>query len=135
MRNYFDRYFKRISIKDFSCLTNSLPLAIEHTDFGIRLSNPWRIVKMNIYVGNLSYNMTDEGLGKLFLEFGTVSVCKVITDRETGRSKGFGFVEMPNQEEGQEAIKQLDGKEIDGRNLKVNVAKPKEEKPRRKKRY
>lgn len=90
---------------------------------------------MNIYVGNLSYKMTDESLGRLFEEYGAVSVCKVITDRETGRSKGFGFVEMPNREEGEEAIKQLDGKEIDGRNLKVNVAKPKEEKPRRKKRY
>ncbi|MDO9577525.1 MAG: RNA-binding protein [Candidatus Cloacimonadales bacterium] len=90
---------------------------------------------MNIYVGNLSYKMTDEGLGKLFAEFGSVSESKVVTDRETRRSKGFGFVEMPNQEEGEEAIKQLDGKEIDGRNIKVNVAKPKEDKPRRKQRY
>jgi len=91
--------------------------------------------KMNIYVGNLSYNMTDEDLEKMFQEFGTVSEGKIITDRDTGRSKGFGFVEMPNQAEGDEAIKELDGKEIDGRNIKVNVAKPREDRPRRRERY
>jgi RNA recognition motif-containing protein len=90
---------------------------------------------MNIYVGNLSYRMTDEDLGKLFSTYGSVSESKVVMDRETGRSKGFGFVEMPNQSEGDEAIKQLDGKDIEGRNIKVNVAKPKEEKPRRSQRY
>ncbi|HMB20038.1 MAG TPA: RNA-binding protein [Spirochaetota bacterium] len=90
---------------------------------------------MNIYVGNLSYNMTDEDLEKMFQEFGTVSEGKIITDRDTGRSKGFGFVEMPNQAEGDEAIKELDGKEIDGRNIKVNVAKPREDRPRRRERY
>lgn len=91
--------------------------------------------KMNIYAGNLSYNMTDEDLEKMFQEFGTVSESKIITDRDTGRSKGFGFVEMPNQAEGDEAIKELDGKEIDGRSIKVNVAKPKEDRPRRRERY
>ncbi len=90
---------------------------------------------MNIYVGNLSYKMTDEDLEKLFKTFGSVSESKIVTDRESGRSKGFGFVEMPNQAEGDEAIRQLDGKEIDGRNIKVNVAKPKEDKPRRSQRY
>ena len=90
---------------------------------------------MNIYVGNLSYKMTDEDLGKLFNTFGSVSESKIVIDRETGRSKGFGFVEMPNQAEGDEAIKQLDGKEIEGRSIKVNVAKPKEDKPRRSQRY
>jgi len=90
---------------------------------------------MNIYVGNLSYKMTDEDLENLFADFGSVSESKVITDRETGRSKGFGFVEMPNQAEGEEAIDKLDGKEIEGRNIKVNVAKPKEDKPRRNQRY
>ena len=90
---------------------------------------------MKIYVGNLSYNMTDEDLGKLFNPFGSVSESKVITDRDSGRSKGFGFVEMPDQAEGEAAIKDLDGKEVDGRNLKVNVAKPKEDKPRRDRRY
>lgn len=86
---------------------------------------------MNIYVGNLSYRMRDEDLGKLFNTYGSVTESKVVIDRETGRSKGFGFVEMPNQSEGDEAIRQLDGKEIEGRNIKVNVAKPREERPRR----
>ena len=90
---------------------------------------------MNIYVGNLSYRMTDEDLEKLFSSYGSVSTSKIVIDRETGRSKGFGFVEMPNQSEGDEAIRQLDGKEVEGRNIKVNVAKPKEEKPRRSQRY
>jgi len=90
---------------------------------------------MKIYVGNLSYNMTDEEMEKLFTAFGAVTESKVIMDRESGRSKGFGFIEMTNQEEGEEAIKQLDGKEIDGRNIKVNVAKPKENKPPRRERY
>jgi len=90
---------------------------------------------MKIYVGNLSYKMTDEEMEKLFAAFGSVTESKVIMDRESGRSKGFGFIEMTNQEEGEEAIKQLDGKEIDGRNIKVNVAKPKENKPRRRERY
>jgi RNA recognition motif-containing protein len=89
---------------------------------------------MNIYVGNLSYKMTDEDLGKLFSTYGKVSESKVVVDNATGRSKGFGFVEMPNQSEGDQAIKQLDGKEIDGRNIKVNIAKPKVEKPRRRQR-
>ncbi len=90
---------------------------------------------MNIYVGNLSYNMRDEDLEKLFSAFGTVSESKIVIDRDTDRSKGFGFVEMPNQAEGDEAISQLDGKEIDGRAIKVNVAKPKVDKPRRNQRY
>ncbi len=90
---------------------------------------------MNIYVGNLSYKMTDEDLGKLFETFGSVTEGKIITDRDSGRSKGFGFIEMPDQAEGEEAIKQLDGKEIEGRNIKVNVAKPKEDRPRRNQRY
>ncbi|MBN1327648.1 MAG: RNA-binding protein [Candidatus Cloacimonetes bacterium] len=90
---------------------------------------------MNIYVGNLSYKMTDGDLEELFSAYGSVSECKIVIDRDSGRSKGFGFVEMPDQAEGEEAIKQLDGKEVDGRNLKVNVAKPKKDAPRRSRRY
>ncbi len=86
---------------------------------------------MNIYVGNVSYDLTEKGLEELFAEFGSVSAARIITDRMTGRSKGFGFVEMENKKEGEEAIKQLDGKEIDGRPLKVNEAKPREDRPRR----
>jgi RNA recognition motif-containing protein len=92
-------------------------------------------MKMNIYVGNLSYKMTDEDLRKLFSDFGTVGESKIVSDRDTGRSKGFGFVEMPNQAEGEEAIKQLNGKEIEGRSINVNIAKPREDKPRRTQRY
>jgi RNA recognition motif-containing protein len=85
---------------------------------------------MNIYVGNLSYSITEGRLVEIFGEFGSVTEGKIVIDRDTGRSKGFGFVEMSNQSEGEEAIKRLDGKEIDGRNLKVNEAKPKADRPR-----
>ena len=74
-------------------------------------------------------------MGKLFSNDGTVTESVIILDRETKRSKGFGFVDMPNQEEGEAAIEDLDGKEVEGRNLKVNVAKPREEKPRRAPRF
>lgn len=86
---------------------------------------------MNIYVGNLSYQMSESGINDVFAEFGAVDSVKIITDRDTGRSKGFGFVEMPNNEEAQAAVSALDGKEVDGRNLKVNEAKPREDRPRR----
>jgi len=85
---------------------------------------------MNIYVGNLSYGMTDADLEAVFAEFGDVTSCKIIMDRETGRSKGFGFVEMGTQDAGQAAIAELDGKDINGRNIKVNEARPREERPR-----
>lgn len=78
-----------------------------------------------IYVGNLSYDTTDEGLNKLFAEFGTVESAQVITDKFSGRSKGFGFVEMSSDSEATEAISKLDGKEVDGRAIKVNEARPK----------
>jgi len=80
---------------------------------------------MNIYVGNLSFDVDDEGLKSLFTEFGEVTSARVITDRETGRPRGFGFVEMPTQSEAEEAIKALNGKESNGRTLNVNEARPK----------
>lgn len=79
---------------------------------------------MNIYVGNLSYGVSDDQLREVFEAYGTVSSAKVITDRNSGRSKGFGFVEMDNKAEAEAAIEQLDGAEIDGRQVKVNEAKP-----------
>jgi RNA recognition motif-containing protein len=82
---------------------------------------------MKIYVGNLSYTTNDQGLNDLFAQFGEVTDAKVVIDRETRRSKGFGFVEMPDQSQGEEAIRQLDGRQVDGRNLRVNVAQPREE--------
>jgi RNA recognition motif-containing protein len=81
---------------------------------------------MKLYVGNLSFNTSNQDLTELFGTVGTVQSANVIEDRETGRSRGFGFVEMSSQSEGQDAIAQLNGKEVDGRSVKVNEAKPQE---------
>ncbi|MCB1151975.1 RNA-binding protein, partial [bacterium] len=78
----------------------------------------------NIYVGNLSYRMSDDELRNAFSPFGEVSSARIIMDRDTGRSKGFGFVEMPDDNQAQEAISKLDGSDLEGRTLKVNVARP-----------
>jgi RNA recognition motif-containing protein len=83
-----------------------------------------------LYVGNLSYNVTDADLQQLLSQHGTVQSAQVIQDRDTGRSKGFGFVEMGSDEEAQAAIAALNGQEHDGRALTVNEAKPKEDRPR-----
>lgn len=80
-----------------------------------------------LYVGNLSFNVSDSDLSQLFAQFGTVDSAQIIMDRDTGRSKGFGFVEMASAGEAQAAITGLDGKDHDGRALKVNEAKPKEQ--------
>ncbi|MEN6619085.1 MAG: RNA-binding protein [Rikenellaceae bacterium] len=81
---------------------------------------------MNIFISNLSYGVNDADLKELFGEFGEITSAKVITDRETGRSRGFGFVEMPNEAEGEKAIKELNQGQYDGKVINVNVAKPKE---------
>lgn len=83
-----------------------------------------------LYVGNLSYKVTSSDLQLLLSQFGQVQSAEVIIDRATGRSKGFGFVEMGSDEEAQQAIDALSGKEHEGRPLTVNVAKPREERPR-----
>ena len=80
---------------------------------------------MNIYVGNISYSTKEEDLREAFGEFGEVTSAKIITDRETGRSKGFGFVEMADDAAGEKAIEEMDGKEVGGRALRVNQARPK----------
>lgn len=85
---------------------------------------------MNLYVGNLSYQMTDDDLHNAFSAYGEVSSAKIIMDRDTGRSKGFGFVEMPNDDEAEAAIQALDGSEIGGRSVKVNQARPRTDAPR-----
>ena len=77
---------------------------------------------MNIYIGNLSITVTGDDLQAMFAEFGNVQDAKIITDRRTNQSKGFGFVEMPSNAEADQAIKALNGKFIDGRNIKVNPA-------------
>ena len=82
---------------------------------------------MNIYVGNLSYGSTEDSLRSLFESYGVVDTVSIITDRQTGRSRGFGFVEMPNDDEAKAAIASLDNKEFEGRVLRVNEARPKPE--------
>jgi RNA recognition motif-containing protein len=82
-----------------------------------------------LYVGNLAYSVRDENLQQLFSEFGSVASAKVMMDRDTGRSKGFGFVEMGSDAEAQAAIRGLNGKSCDGRALVVNEARPKEDRP------
>ena len=82
---------------------------------------------MNIYVSNLSFNVQDEDLREFFTEYGEVSSAKVITDRETGKSRGFGFVEMSDDEAAKKAIAELDNATVEGRNIRVMEAKPKEE--------
>jgi RNA recognition motif-containing protein len=81
---------------------------------------------MNIYVGNLSYGMTEDELREAFAAYGDVTSAKILMDRETGRSRGFAFVEMPNKSEGEAAIAQLNGKDLGGRALRVNEARPRE---------
>ena len=79
---------------------------------------------MNIYVGNLPFNMGEEDLKEIFEEYGEVSSVKIISDKFTGRSKGFGFVEMDSDDEANNAIKELNNAEVSGRNIKVNESKP-----------
>ena len=82
---------------------------------------------MNIYVGNMSYSTSEDELRRVFEEHGNVDSANVITDRDTGRPKGFGFVEMPDKTEAEAAIEALNGKELDGRTLTVNEARPRAE--------
>ncbi len=86
---------------------------------------------MNIYVSNLSFNVQDEDLREFFAEYGEVSSAKVITDKFTGKSRGFGFVEMPDDEAARKAITELDNGTVEGRTIKVMEAKPKEDRPAR----
>jgi RNA recognition motif-containing protein len=80
-----------------------------------------------LYVGNLTYDVTDAALEQMFAPHGTVQSAQVIMDRDTGRSKGFGFVEMGSDQEAQTAIREMNGKQVGGRNLTVNEAKPRED--------
>lgn len=82
---------------------------------------------MNIYVGNLSHGVTDGELNAVFSEFGEVSSANIIKDKRSGRSRGYGFVEMPNDSEANEAIKALDDSPLQGRNIRVNQARPRRE--------
>lgn len=82
---------------------------------------------MNIYISNLSYGVSDADLNQLFTEYGEITSAKVIMDRESGRSRGFGFVEMPNDAEAQKAINELNGADYDGKTISVTVARPRTE--------
>ncbi len=84
----------------------------------------------NIYVGNLSFNATEEDIRQAFAEHGEVSEVNIVSDRETGRSRGFAFVEMPDGEQAKEAIEKVNPTEIDGRSITVNEARPKRDRPR-----
>jgi RNA recognition motif-containing protein len=84
---------------------------------------------MNIYVGNMSYDVTDSQLREMFEEYGSVDTVNIITDRDTGRPKGFAFIEMKDDGEARAAIDKLNGMDLEGRNLKVNEAKPRAPRP------
>lgn len=86
---------------------------------------------MQIYVGNMSYQTTEESLESLFAGYGDVANVKIINDRETGRPKGFGFVTMNDDAQAQSAIEALNGKDFEGRSLRINEAKPQEKRPRK----
>jgi len=109
-------------------------LTITFNDYDQTHSPLMRQVLMNIYVGNLPYRLTNEKLEETFGAFGQVGKANIIMDRETGRSKGFGFVEMPSATEAEAAINALNGTELEGRNITVNQARPREENNRPKQR-
>jgi RNA recognition motif-containing protein len=88
-------------------------------------------MSMKLYVGNLSFQTSSDDLQQLFAQVGTVESATVVEDRDTGRSRGFGFVEMASKEEGQKAIEEFNGKDLNGRNLTVNEARPREERGNR----
>lgn len=90
---------------------------------------------MNIYVGNLSYAVTEDDLRSIFAEFGEVNSVNIIKDRFSGQSKGFGFVEMPNNSEADKALKALNGSKLKNQSIKVNQAKPPSKRPQRRPRY
>ncbi len=89
------------------------------------------MASQNLFIGSLAFATTDDGLKAHFEQVGPVESARVITDRDSGRSKGFGFVQMANDDDNQKAIDELNGKELDGREINVSIAKPKEDRPKR----
>ena len=89
------------------------------------------MAQQNLFIGSLAYATNDDALKAHFETIGEVESARVITDRDSGRSKGFGFVEYKNEEDNQKAVDQLDGKDLDGRTISVGLARPKEDRPRR----
>jgi RNA recognition motif-containing protein len=96
----------------------------------LMITQPGEYMGLKLYVGNLSFSVKSEQLSEFFSDFGAVTSAKVITDRETGRSKGFGFVEFEDESAGREAIDRANGTELEGRQMKVTEALPQENKPR-----
>jgi RNA recognition motif-containing protein len=103
-----------------------IPARIYPRFCSLNLKEKNKMSNMKLYVGNLSFSTTDSSLNDLFSQAGTVESARIVTDRDSGQSRGFGFVEMASRSEGEAAISQLNGKEVDGRALKVNEAKPQE---------
>ena len=89
------------------------------------------MAKQNLFIGSLAYSTTDDSLKAHFEQIGAVASARVVTDRDSGRSKGFGFVEFEDESNNQKAVDELDGKELDGRTINVGLARPKEDRPRR----
>jgi RNA recognition motif-containing protein len=100
-----------------------------HSEAGYSLFNSFSQYLMNIYVGNLPWSLSDDDLQELFTEYGEVTNASIVADRDTGRSKGFGFVDMPDQSAGEMAVESLNGKTVDGRDIRVNEARKKEDRP------
>lgn len=120
-------YLHPDSLSYFALVNNSFPSAFFTSAIFLRYFLLTYFIIMNIYVSNLGYSFQDEDLNQLFGEYGNVSSARVITDKFTSRSKGFGFVEMPDQRAAETAVRELNGKMIDGRAVKVSEAKPREE--------
>ena len=115
------------------CLVRRTPETVRDlaaSGFDIDKAHAWIHLMKNIYVGNLAYSVTDDDLRDAFAAFGDVARAKVIMDRDTGRSKGFGFVEMPDDGQAQAAIDGLNDQPINGRNVRVNEARPRDDRPR-----
>jgi len=122
-----DSYFERHLLRSGILLERDSALARDE-----KKNNRERMdAELNIYVGNLSYEVTEEELTTSFGAHGQVDTARIITDRDTGRSKGFGFVEMANSDEAKAAIEALNGTEMGGRTLTVNEARPREQRPER----
>lgn len=119
----------RITIKGSNSIAQSRSRS--KASLSVLLSNNGAIdKKMDIYVGNLSWDAQDQDLSDAFVQFGEVSSAKIITDRDSGRSRGFGFVTMPNDEEAKKAIESLNDQDFMGRNMNVREATPRQERPR-----
>ena len=111
-------------------LANVRPM-VDLTDTSNEKRVPKYMAQQNLFIGSLAYSTTDDSLKAHFEQIGEVASARVITDRDTGRSKGFGFVEFVDEANNQKAVDQLDGKELDGRTISVGLARPKEDRPRR----